>query len=390
MKNISYRFFTSLCLGSVFAILIIGLWPFGYPIPNRVTLLSDAPGIRFAGGKGRAKLNAGGVVYTPGPLTIRRTEHSAPGSMTLVFKAEAASEFTSGVGTIVALCNEEKRLKLLFGQWRTHLIIRTFYFATDRRGPYTEIGVRDVLTPGKPGLITVTSTSNGTKIYDEGELVRSVAHVRLLPEAVDFSGYRVYLGNEPDVTAPWNGKLYALGLYDRALTADEVFKSYRSWTHKPPSFANPGDDAVVKYTFANAKGMKVPNILNDGNYLLIPERFDLVQRPLERSIGYKINVEDVVINILGFIPFGFLGVLWLRQRWRGPIVGVAVLVVLAGFAVSFGIELAQAYLPTRNSSLLDLITNVTGAVLGVVAACLAGRYKFFSGKIYETQRSCSK
>ena len=382
MRNISYRFLASLFLGSVLAILIIGLWPFGYPIPNRVTLLSDVPGIQFTGSKGRFKLNAGGVVYTPGPLTIYRKKHSAPGSMTLMFKAEAASEFTNGVGTIVALCDEENRLKLLFGQWRTHLIIRTFYFATDRRGPYTEIGVRDVLTPGKPRSITVTSTSNGTKIYVEGELVRSVAHVRLLPEAVDFSGYRIYLGNEPDVSAPWKGELYALGLYDCALTADEVFKNYRSWTHKPPSNANPGDDAVVKYTFANAKGVKVPNILNAGNFLLIPERFDLKQRPLERSIGYKINVEDVVINILGFIPFGFLGVLWLRRRWRGPIVRVVVLVVLAGFAVSFGIEQAQAYLPTRNSSLLDLITNVVGTTFGVIAACLAGRYKFFSGKIY--------
>ena len=93
VRNISYRFLASLFLGSVLAILIVGLWPFGYPIPNRVTVLSDAPGIRFTGSKGRAKLNAGGVVYTPGPLTIHRTKHSAPGSMTLVFKAEAASEF---------------------------------------------------------------------------------------------------------------------------------------------------------------------------------------------------------------------------------------------------------------------------------------------------------
>jgi len=95
----------------------------------------------------------------------------------------------------------------------------------------------------------------------------------------------------------------------------------------------------------------------------------LKQRPLERSIGYKVNVEDVVINVLGFIPLGFLGVHWLRQRMRGSIVRVAVLVVLAGFAVSFWIEEAQAYLPTRNSSLLDLITKVTGTIFGVIAAC---------------------
>jgi hypothetical protein len=29
-----------------------------------------------------------------------------------------------------------------------------------------------------------------------------------------------------------------------------------------------------------------------------------------------------------------------------------------------------------------LITNVVGTTFGVIAACLAGRYKFFSGKIY--------
>lgn len=342
-----------------------------------MTVLSDAPGIRFIGGKGRAKLNAGGVVYTPEPLTIQPTKQSAPGSMTLVFKVEAASEFTSGIGTIVALCDEENRLKLLFGQWRTHLIIRTFYFATDRRGPYTEIGVKDILTPGKQGLITVTSSPNGTKIFYDGDLARSVAHVSLLPAGADLSGYRIYLGNEPDVSAPWKGKLYGLELYDRALMADDVFESYRSWTHKPPSFANPGDSAVVKYTFSNVKGTRVPNIQNNGNFLLIPERFELKQRLLDPSIGYSVNVEDVVINVLGFIPFGFLGTFWLRQRWRGRIVSVAVLVVLAGFAVSFGIELLQVCMPTRNSSLLDLITNVTGTILGVIAAWAVMKRKGF-------------
>ena len=68
VRNLSDRLVASLCLGTVLAILFFGLWPFGYPIPNRVKVLSDAPGIRFMGGKGRAKLNAGGVVYTPEPL----------------------------------------------------------------------------------------------------------------------------------------------------------------------------------------------------------------------------------------------------------------------------------------------------------------------------------
>ena len=323
------------------------------------------------GGKGRVKLNAGGVVYTPEPLTIQRVNWNAPnGSMTLVFRAEAASEFTSGVGTIVAFCDEENALKLLFGQWQSHLVIRTFYFETDKRGPYTEIGVRDILTPGKPGVIAVTSDAHGTTIYYDGQLVRYVADVRLLPEASNFSGYRIYLGNEPEVSAPWKGELYGLELFDRALKADEVYQRYRSWTNNQFSFGKSDANAVVKYSFANVKDMKVPNALNDLNGLSIPKRFDLKQRALEPSIGYEINAEDVIVNILGFIPFGFFGMLWLRQRKRGPIAGIAVVVLLAGFAISFGIELAQAYMPTRNSSLIDLITNFSGTLFGVVAACL--------------------
>jgi VanZ family protein len=89
-----------------------------------------------------------------------------------------------------------------------------------------------------------------------------------------------------------------------------------------------------------------------------------------------------LINVLGFIPFGFLGVLWLRQRWSGLIGGVAVLVLLARSAMSFEIEIAQVCMPTRNSSLLDLINNVTGTVFGVIVACLVvNRLSPFSWKI---------
>ena len=372
VRILSNRVLLFLWLVTVFAILFFGLWPFGFPIPNRVTVLSDPPGIRFLGGKGLGRLNVGGIVYTP-PLVIQQTKRFAPGSISLAFRVKADPEFTNGGGTIVALYDEGNRLKLLFGQWQFHLIIRTFYFATDKRGPYTEIGAREILSPGRSGWITVTSDTNGTSIYFEGQLIRSVANVRLLPAMADFSGYRIYLGNEPDVRAPWKGELYGLGLYDRALTADEVFESYRSRTPNPHPAGNPDDSAVVKYTFENVKNSKVPNVLNDGNFLQIPERFDLKERPLGRSISYKVNREDVVINVLGFIPFGFLGALWLRQRRPGTIVGIALLVLPAGLALSFGIEFAQAYMPTRDSALLDFVTNAIGTIFGVFAAILVAK-----------------
>jgi hypothetical protein len=51
------------------------------------------------------------------------------------------------------------------------------------------------------------------------------------------------------------------------------------------------------------------NGLNAGHLLQIPERSKLKQRRPERSIDYRVNLEDVVTIVFGFILFGFLGTL---------------------------------------------------------------------------------
>jgi VanZ family protein len=52
----------------------------------------------------------------------------------------------------------------------------------------------------------------------------------------------------------------------------------------------------------------------------------------------------------------------------GGLVVVVVLAVVAGFVVSFAIEYLQAYLPSRDSSLRDLVTNTAGTLIGALAA----------------------
>jgi len=52
----------------------------------------------------------------------------------------------------------------------------------------------------------------------------------------------------------------------------------------------------------------------------------------------------------------------------GGIVVAVVLAVVVGFGVSLAIELLQAYLPSRDSSLRDLITNTAGTLFGALAA----------------------
>ncbi|MET0515167.1 MAG: VanZ family protein [Nitrospiraceae bacterium] len=69
---------------------------------------------------------------------------------------------------------------------------------------------------------------------------------------------------------------------------------------------------------------------------------------------------DVVANILLFVPFGFLYTIRLQGR-KGSYAAVFVLALI----LSGGIELYQVYCHNRSTSLLDLIDNVAGALLGM-------------------------
>jgi len=84
---------------------------------------------------------------------------------------------------------------------------------------------------------------------------------------------------------------------------------------------------------------------------------------LDRSV-----VVDAVVNIIGFVPFGFGTCLCVRL-WTGWSISRSVLMtILVGAFVSLMIELLQVFLPTRDSSLADLVTNILGTGLGAVMA----------------------
>jgi len=75
---------------------------------------------------------------------------------------------------------------------------------------------------------------------------------------------------------------------------------------------------------------------------------------------------DVVINIIGYVPLGFLGVAALQTRLRGH---AALVAATAGaFLLSLALESLQSYLPTRTASNLDLLCNTAGAALGAAVA----------------------
>lgn len=75
---------------------------------------------------------------------------------------------------------------------------------------------------------------------------------------------------------------------------------------------------------------------------------------------------DVVSNVMGYMPFGFLLALSALRTGREPY--ALPLAVLAALLLSLVMETLQVYLPDRVPSNLDLLLNVLGGALGAGSA----------------------
>ena len=82
-----------------------------------------------------------------------------------------------------------------------------------------------------------------------------------------------------------------------------------------------------------------------------------------------IDIKDISKNLLGFMPLGVLLLLVLRRVSNADIKWLALFAITAGIASSLFIELTQAYIPSRHSSIVDLALNSAGTLLGTGAAC---------------------
>jgi len=95
--------------------------------------------------------------------------------------------------------------------------------------------------------------------------------------------------------------------------------------------------------------------------------FSFVTAPFTRPI----LVFDVVVNVIGYLPLGFLAVLAVHPRLRGA--SAFAFSLACSLLLSFVLESLQLYLPTRTSSNLDLLANAAGGAVGALAAVVGTR-----------------
>lgn len=86
------------------------------------------------------------------------------------------------------------------------------------------------------------------------------------------------------------------------------------------------------------------------------------------------TIFDLVINVVAYAPLGFLATLALdrpNHRYLAPLLATVFAVL-----VSLSMETTQSWLPSRVPSLLDLVCNSVGALLGAVIAWRIGERLF--------------
>lgn len=101
--------------------------------------------------------------------------------------------------------------------------------------------------------------------------------------------------------------------------------------------------------------------------------FDYLLAPWPKYV----RAEDLAVNVLGYVPLGFVLVPALPRRLS--VLAAILLATLLGALLSLSIETAQNFLPSRISSNVDLGCNALGALIGAVAGGLYGRRLFDRG-----------
>ena len=364
------------CLAICLSFGIAGLWPFNFLPRNRVEWLSNGAGLRF-------ELQS--MIYSPEQVAFGSSggpdTNPAACSIELWLKTETKSG--RGLPYIFSIHDGWLPESLVIGQWRESLVLRVRRSDAVGGPGYRERGVANALPKDQWRFITVTFGTNGTCFYVDGVPAGESRNNFL--SSPQLQG-RLILGDAAIGHHEWRGQCRGVALYHRSLTPAEIREHCAAWTnHQARSLATtPGLAAL--YVFDQAEGRSVAALPPHQPHLAIPQRYrvlspSILVTPWARSPRSGDKLADIFINIVGFVPFGLL-FLWYRLA-RGAEGGgrgalrlgwEALLVVCSGAALSLSIELLQVLLPSRFSSMTDLLCNTVGTLLGVVLLPAAHRF----------------
>jgi len=339
----------------VAGLLIATLWPFDFFRSNKVNWLPGENGIRITGP---------GVVLGKAPSTAGGSESNDSATLEILLRPAGMDFLRTVVGFY---CPSNPRQLLLRQSEDTLLVLHDnvdphYKFKTAR------IRVDHVLQPGKLVLITVSSGPGGTTVYSNGVEQQTFPAFKISQS--DLAG-QIVIGTSPIRYDPWRGEVRGVAIYAKELTPAEIARNYAAWVSVNAAAPADTNGAAARYAFTEGAGRIIHSTVSSAPDLEIPKRFVVpdkafLQSPAKHFEKTWFYLHDVLVNIAGFVPLGFLlcaNLGWTR-KWQHAIL----FSVLAGGALSFLIEVLQAYIPQRDSGMTDVITNTLGAAVGALLA----------------------
>jgi len=348
MKLISFKTFIKASLSILWiGLMIAGLWPFNFFPPNHASWLQGRNGLHF---------NRFGEIYSPGAWIAH------PGNDFTIELWLASNREYHSFNPILTIDHPDSSQNFMVAQFRSNLIVEG-QFENDQRSVISQrLWIDDALRDGQPLFLTVTSSSSqGTTVYIDGVLEHAYPKLKVL--ATDLSG-QLLLGHAFSGHQSWSGDVFGLAYYERPLSAAEVAAQYQVWQQAKAHDSIAG--AVGLYPFDEQGGELVHNRANGLPDLVLPKEFHVFHKAVLEFPRHpnRSDLLDGVENVIGFIPFGLLAMIYFREVRNNSSGKSFLAAVILGGLTSLVIEVLQIYLPTRDSSLLDLINNFVGSALG--------------------------
>lgn len=345
----------AICLFVVCGLLTVGLWPFNFFPENQVTWLEGTNGVQF-GEKAR--------IYSSSRFEVSETKGNSFCSLELWLQPEIG--YLRDSVTLVVFSTSDNPLQFRVRQSLDSLLVWRDSRDTRNHLQTIPVDIEHFFRQNERVFLTITTSPKGTSVYGNGVLLKVFPGFGL--SCKDFSG-QLFLGGSLNFYGSWPGKLLGLAIYQQELTLEQVSQHFATWTQKgaPESFQD--ERPLALYSFSEHKGRIVHNGVALGPSLYIPRVFRIPRKKMlalpweEFSPGLQ-YVFGLLVNVAGFVPFGFLffGYITWDRRWnRAPIV-----TILLGGTISLTIEILQGYLISRQSGVTDIITNTFGTGLGVM------------------------
>ncbi len=338
----------------------------GYRLANNVKWLPPGQGLAF---------DRFSIAYTDDffPMDSSGANPGANQGLTIEMVLHCANVVRPAFRYVLSVSDGDDRRQLLIGQWLNWLIAMNGDDHEGSRG-VARLSADMSKTDSHQIFLTIISGQQGSSIYLNG--VRFNDHARLQLYFPHRQGHKTHLilGSSLHGGKPWHGDISMLAIYDVALSDADVTDHYHQWAAGRHLEEDGGPALRMYYRFDPTQTGTVRNLAADEYHLNIPVFMTILKKkflawPNVNQDGRRLT-RDMLVNLVGFMPLGFLLCLVLDRleglsgRYKGLLaVGIA-------FAFSLSLEVVQAWIPPRDSSVLDLILNTAGAAVSVIVAHL--------------------